>query len=54
MAVKDEENPPAQSSEDQSQRKTDTRCDWFEDKVCKALRIKSDKWKKMVYSNENW
>ena len=38
----------------EQQRKVDPRLDWFEDKVCKALRLKSDKWRKLIYSQENW
>jgi dynein heavy chain len=31
----------------------DARINWFEDKVCSAFKIKSDKWKKMLSLNEN-
>ena len=31
----------------------DSRINWFEDKVCAALKIKSDKWKKMTLAQEN-
>ena len=31
----------------------DARINWFEDKVCTGLKIKNDKWKRMVASQEN-
>lgn len=31
----------------------DARVNWFEDKVCSALKVKSDKWKKMTAVGEN-
>jgi dynein heavy chain len=30
----------------------DARVNWFEDRVCNALKVKSDKWKKMVALGE--
>jgi hypothetical protein len=30
----------------------DARVNWFEDKVCNALKVKSDKWKKMTATGE--
>jgi dynein heavy chain len=30
----------------------DARVNWFEDKVCGALKVKQDKWKKMVSTGE--
>ncbi|TPX33478.1 hypothetical protein SmJEL517_g03633 [Synchytrium microbalum] len=32
----------------------DPRCEWFSDRVCNALRLKNDKFKKMVSTQENW
>jgi hypothetical protein len=37
----------------QVQIQIDARINWFEDKVCTALRIKNDKWKKMTAAQEN-
>ena len=53
------EKPSDQTAKDggdaaEQPRKVDPRLDWFEDKVCKALRLKSDKWRKLTYSQENW
>ncbi|KAJ3096963.1 hypothetical protein HDU97_005410 [Phlyctochytrium planicorne] len=31
----------------------DPRVNWFEERVCSALKIKNDKWKKMLSANEN-
>jgi dynein heavy chain len=31
----------------------DARINWFEDRVCNALKVKSDKWKKMTAMGEN-
>lgn len=31
----------------------DQRVMWFEDKVCSALKVKTDKWKKMISIGEN-
>jgi hypothetical protein len=31
----------------------DARVMWFEDKVCAALKVKNDKWKKMIAAGEN-
>lgn len=31
----------------------DARINWFEDRVCTALKIKNEKWKKMTTSQEN-
>ncbi len=31
----------------------DPRCAWFEDKVLAALKVKSDKWKKLTSAPEN-
>ncbi|OAJ37788.1 hypothetical protein BDEG_21780 [Batrachochytrium dendrobatidis JEL423] len=31
----------------------DSRVMWFEDKVCNSLKIKNDKWKKLISVNEN-
>lgn len=31
----------------------DARINWFEDKVCAALKIKNDKWKRMTAAQEN-
>jgi dynein heavy chain, axonemal len=31
----------------------DARVQWFEERVCNGLRIKNDKWKKMVSNGEN-
>lgn len=31
----------------------DARVGWFEEKVCGALKIKNDKWKKMTLAPEN-
>ena len=59
MAVATEK--PAEATKDgadannaEQQKRVDPRLDWFEDKVCKALRLKSDKWRKLVYTQENW
>lgn len=58
MAVKTEkpEAAAADGKEGQveEQRKVDPRLDWFEDRVCKALKLKNDKWRKLVYIQENW
>jgi hypothetical protein len=32
----------------------DPRANWFEERVCNALKIKGDKWKKMVATPEHW
>lgn len=32
----------------------DPRVEWFGDKVCNALKLKSDKWKKLTSAPENW
>ena len=31
----------------------DSRINWFEEKVCNGLKVKSDKWKKMTALQEN-
>ena len=31
----------------------DGRINWFEDKVCAALKVKNDKWKRMTAAQEN-
>ena len=31
----------------------DARVQWFEEKVCAGLKVKSDKWKKLISANEN-
>jgi hypothetical protein len=31
----------------------DARVNWFEERVCNALKVKSDKWKKMTAVGEN-
>lgn len=31
----------------------DARVNWFEERVCNALKVKSDKWKKMTALGEN-
>ena len=31
----------------------DARMNWFEDRVCNALKIKNDKFKKMTMAQEN-
>jgi hypothetical protein len=41
---KDEEAPVIQ---------VDARVMWFEDKVCSALKVKTDKFKKMIATAEN-
>jgi dynein heavy chain len=38
---------------EQIQIQIDARINWFEDRVCNALKIKNDKWKKMTQVPEN-
>ena len=41
------------SDEQEVQVIVDPRINWFEDRVVNALKIKNDKWKKMISSIEN-
>ena len=46
----------AKKGDDETQQvmiQVDARINWFEEKVCAALKIKNDKWKKMTAAQEN-
>lgn len=55
-AETDKKDKDAQNGhgEEEVSRVIDPRISFFEDCVCKTLKIKNDKWKKMVANQENW
>lgn len=54
---KKESGPTSQESvqpEQQSLYSNDPRITWFEERVLNALKLKSDKWKKLALTPEYW
>ena len=43
-----------EEGQEEAQRQADPRCAWFEDAVVRTLKVKSEKYKKLLMMPDSW